>query len=367
MRIKNQISGFFLDVFNFLKGRSILGVDIGTISIKIAELTEQKGKLFLNNYGILETKEYLNYPNKALQGSSLLIDEKVATEYLNILLKEMKPKIELAIASIPAFTSFTTVLEMPLMNNTEVSNVIKNQFSQYIPLPPNEVVVDWIKVDECLSASNKKNQHILLIGIPIKVINAYKNIFKNVGLKLIFLELDGLALVRTLIEKSDKDTVIVDIGGEETQIFIATEGNLAYATETPYSGIHLTQAISRSLGISNFRAEQLKRSKSSVNQNEDTEIINLTLPFLDVIIQEVNQAIGVYKRKYGKIVERIMVLGGAANLNWVSKYFAKQTGLLETKPEIFRKVGYNLILEPISRNLTNELSLAISLAQKYFY
>jgi len=366
MKIGNQLSEFFLDVFNFFKGRSILGVDIGTSSIKIAELTEAKGKLILNNYGILETKEYLNHPNKALQTSSLPIDEVATSKHLKILLNEIKPKSNLAIASIPAFASFSTVLDMPLMSEVEIGKAVMFQAPQYIPLQPTEALIDWIKVDEFNLSSNQKYLHILVMGISKKLVEAYKKIFKDAGLRLIFLEFDGLALVRSLIDKTDKDTLIVDIGAEETEIFIVKDGNLAYTGGTSYSGIHLTQTIARSLGISSLRAESLKRKKGTADVNNDIELAGLTLPFLDVIIQEVSHTADVYKRRYGKIIERIMVVGGGANLIGISKYFAQQTGLLEAKPNVFRKVGYNLSLEPIVRNLNNELALAIGLAEKYF-
>jgi Tfp pilus assembly PilM family ATPase len=80
----------------------------------------------------------------------------------------------------------------------------------------------------------------------------------------------------------------------------------------------------------------------------------------------VNYALDSYKRKYGKIVERVMVVGGGANLKGVDRYFAKQLGLLEAKPNVFRKVLYNVSLEPILMDLNNELSLAVGLGEKYF-
>jgi len=366
MKISNQISDFFLDVFNFFKGRSVLGVDFGTTSIKIAELSEIKGKLILNNYGILETKEYLNHPNKALQTSSLPLDEMAATKYLKILLNEMKPKSNLVIAGVPAFASFSTVLDMPLMSEAEIAKAVMFQAPQYIPLKPGEALIDWIKIDEFNLSSNQKYLHVLVIGISKKLVETYKKIFKNVGLKLIFLEFDGLALVRSLIDPIDRDTLIVDIGAEETEIFVTSNGNLAYTGGTSYSGIHLTQTIGRSLGISSLRAESLKRKKGTADINNDLELAGLTLPFLDVIIQEANHIADIYKRRYGKIIERVMVVGGGANLLGIGKYFAKQTGLLEAKPNVFRNVGYNLVLEPIVRNLNNELALAIGLAEKYF-
>jgi Tfp pilus assembly PilM family ATPase len=49
-----------------------IGIDIGTTSIKVAEIKQAKnGKGILKNYGILETYNYLEQFNEALQTSSL--------------------------------------------------------------------------------------------------------------------------------------------------------------------------------------------------------------------------------------------------------------------------------------------------------
>jgi len=365
MRIGNIISDFFTDISNFFRSRSVLGVDIGTSSIKIAEISERENKFVLNNYGILETKEYFKRPNLALHTSSLSLEEKRVARLLKILLAEMKTKSVLAIASIPSFVSFSTVIDMPLMSYNETSKVVTFQGPQYIPLQKEEVIMDWMKIGEFKKDGNKDYQHVFIIGISRKIVDVYKNIFKAAGLKLIAVELDGLSLARSLIDSFDRDTVIVDLGAEETQIFIVSGGSLAYVGGTAYSGIHITESIGKSLGITPWRAELLKRKKGSVNP-EDSDLAVLTAPFLDVIIQEVNYALDSYKRKYGKIVERVMVVGGGANLKGVDRYFAKQLGLLEAKPNVFRKVLYNVSLEPILMDLNNELSLAVGLGEKYF-
>ena len=73
--MKLGIGDFFSDIFNFLNAGTVLGVDIGTTSIKVVELSKKKNNFKLVNYGILETKNYLNQPNQVIQTSSLkLVD-----------------------------------------------------------------------------------------------------------------------------------------------------------------------------------------------------------------------------------------------------------------------------------------------------
>jgi type IV pilus assembly protein PilM len=366
MGITNGVSGFFTDVFNFFKGRAVLGVDIGTASIKIAEISEKSGTLNLTNYGILETKDYLNHPNKAIQTSSLPIEERETTDLLKMLLGEMKTKTNLAIASIPSFASFGTVIDMPLMSREETAKAVTFQAPQYIPMPVAETLIDWFKIDEFTGDSRQKFQHIFVIGISRKLIQKYKDIFRGAGLRLVSLEFDALAATRALVDDGDDETVIVDIGAEETEIFIASKGHVEYVGGTDYSGIHLTQSVARSLGITTLRAEELKRRRGLSSEGPESELSTLTIPFLDVIIQEVNHVKEVYHRRYGREVKKVMLVGGGANLIGIERYFVRQTGLIETQPNIFRKVSYQLNLEPVLRQLTNEFPTAVGLAERYF-
>src|SRR3989344_1875611 len=95
---------------------SYLGVDIGTTSIKIAELGFSANHFRLKNYGLLESYGHLERLNDALQTSSLKLFERETIELLRLLLKKINPNSRKAIASIPAFTSFVTLLDLPMMS-----------------------------------------------------------------------------------------------------------------------------------------------------------------------------------------------------------------------------------------------------------
>src|SRR3989344_2284521 len=107
------IDDFFGDIRNFFRGGTVLGVDIGTASIKAVELRKTGDRFALKNYGILETRDYLDHPNAAIQTSSLKISEKDAASALRLLLREMKSKTNLAVATLPTFATFTTTLDFP--------------------------------------------------------------------------------------------------------------------------------------------------------------------------------------------------------------------------------------------------------------
>jgi type IV pilus assembly protein PilM len=357
---------FVQDIGNFISARSVLGVDIGTASLKVAELSRKGDRLVLLNYGILETQDYLNHPNQAIQTSALKISEKETTAMLKTLVGEMHSKAHLAVGTIPSFAAFQTLIDMPLLSPQETAKAVEFQAPQYIPIPITDVTVDWLKVDEFQAENRETYQRIFLIGIPKDIVERYKAIFRGAGLKLVALELDGIALARSLLIREDEPTLLIDLGALTSNIFVIRQGRILYAGQTDYGGIYLTQAIARSLGITSARAEELKRRRGLTFGGPEAELSTLTLPFLDVIIQEVNHTKSVMEARYGRKVKRAMLTGAGAELLGIEKYFSSQLDLPVAKPNPFVSVGYPLILEPMLIQLSKELPVAIGAAERYF-
>lgn len=113
--------------FQFLKQQissDFLGVDIGTTSIKITEVDQGERGPRLLNYALLESQSSLTRPNTALQTSGLKLSEPETVELLREALKKMKPKTRTALASLPSFSAFTTVLNFPQMSPADLAKTI---------------------------------------------------------------------------------------------------------------------------------------------------------------------------------------------------------------------------------------------------
>jgi len=181
---------------------SYLGVDIGTTSIKIAEIGKGSSGPELQNYGILESYGHLERVNNAIQTSTLKIMEADTIQLLKTLVKRSNFKSREAIVSIPSFAAFITLFEMPQMKDSDISKAMQFQIGQYIPLPITEVSIDWLKVGERQDEQGFIKEQILLVSIPNEVIEKYRRIFSASGLTLRALEIESLALQRSVTDVS---------------------------------------------------------------------------------------------------------------------------------------------------------------------
>ena len=107
--------------FNLFKSRGKLGVDIGTASIKIVELEKKGNRFVLDNYGLFELKGMKSSGgegNPIIQGQIILKlpDEEIVWGIQEVI-KRAKMKSTDAVASIPSFSTFSKVIEMPFIPN----------------------------------------------------------------------------------------------------------------------------------------------------------------------------------------------------------------------------------------------------------
>lgn len=360
-----------MNPFRFLKQQiapRFLGVDIGTTSIKMVEVEQGERLPRLLNYAILESQSSLGRVNMALQTSSLKLFEAEAVDLLRLALGKMKPQTSDAVASLPVFSAFTTILTFPVMSDAELAKNMAYQAKQYIPLPISEVALDWLRVGEYEDEKGVKQQQILLISVPQAEIKKYQNIFRQAGLNLQALEVEALALVRAAVGGDPTPTLVVDIGNRSTAVAVAVGGQLKYVGQSDFAGATLTQAVASSLNINSLRAEELKREKGIIGTGPDYELSTVMLPFLDAIIGEVKRVEFNYHTQFpgaGKI-ERVLLSGGGANLLGIEKYFSQEMERPASKAAPLLNFEYPPALEPLVPELNALLCLALGVVAREF-
>lgn len=349
-----------------------LGIDIGTANIKVVELSYSRGEVTLENYGILETLNYLERPNAAIQTSYFKIVEKITNNLLEKIFKSMKPKTDNAVFSLPIFSSFVTVFDLPLTDEKEIEKAIPFEAKKYIPMDLSTLEVDWAIISDSKKGgaagpadkgvSNKSQ--ILLVAVSKEMIEKYKNIAKIAKLDAEAFELESVSFVRALAKDEKEPTLIVDIGSQATNLITIDNGYLVANESLSTAGAEITHVISKSLGVSKERAEEFKRIKGFNVEPQEAEVINLMLPIIDYFGNEINRAIRIYKQKSGKDIKKVILAGGTANLPGIDNYLTDYLKLPVEKAWPFKNIKYEPFLEPLLREVGPTLTCAVGLAMR---
>jgi type IV pilus assembly protein PilM len=331
----------------FSKKKSILGVDIGTANIKIAQITHGE-KMVLDTYGIVNTEYQLGGKN-----------DKLAVEQMAGILQTLMQKAGVTakrcVISFPNSSVFTSVFQLPKMKEAELGPAVEFEAKKYVPLALSEVDLSWTVIGD--SANSPDSSKILLTAVPKQITANYKQVFSLAGLSPEVGEIEALALIRSLIGNVPINCVIIDIGARSTGLNIIENGFLRLSRNLNIGGDTITDKIAQALNISVFRAEQFKKD---FGVSQSTFIPDTIRPILNIIKNEVKQLLTIYESQNIK-VEKILLVGGGTNMPGILNFFNDLNVHVELGNPL-RSVAYSQSLEPILKRYALSLPIAIGLS-----
>ena len=343
------------------KPKSYLGIDIGTLSIKIVEFSNENGRPKLENYAIL-TNYDLALRNLVQGGAEKTpkVFGGEANPMLRRLIKAGEIEAREINMSVPIFSSFLTVMELPQMSESEVASAIQFEAKKYVPVSLDSVVIDW----SLIGTSGDGKILILLIAIPKELINEYTNIAREADLKLLTIELETVSAARALIGNDPVPTVLVDMGSRDTTISVTDSGSLRISHSIETSGEDLTRVLANSLNISWRRAEELKKENGLKVMDNNSQITTVLTPLLDIIIKAAQNIIDIYFSKTKKKIEKLIIYGGASKMPGFAEYLNSRLKMDVVIGAPFSRVVYPEKLKPMIDEIGHEFTIAIGLALK---
>ena len=357
--------------FKSIKSRGNIGLDIGTSSIKIVELEKRGGRFELLNYGIFELEgadsNVVNQVRAEGWQNILKMPDQDISEGIKELIKKAGINSSEVVASIPSFSTFATVIEMPYVSDEDLARALPFEAKKYVPIPLDEVVLDWSIVGvidgQTRAGATPSLVEVFLAAVPKEETSRYQNIMKNANLHIQALELENSALIRGLLGNDLSSAVVVNIGGRSTSISIIRRGYERGSHNYEVGGFEITRAISQSLGVSLEKAEELKR-KFGLKKVEENIINESTISLIDMMVFETQKTITSYEESSKEKIANIVLIGGLANMPGFSEYFKEKLGRDIIVGNPFARVTYPEELEPIMPELRSTLAVAIGLAMR---
>lgn len=347
--------------FFSLDKKSRLGIDIGTASIKIVELSKEANRFTLLNYGMIEVAAEKNTSQPSNAG--IISGIKAILETAQIKSKDV-------VASIPSFPTFATTITLPYLSEEEVAKAMPFEARKYIPVPLSEVQLDWAivnvhkeKKEQIIPKSSGPTVDVFLVAVPKQEAARYQTIMKDAGLDLKALELENFALIRSLIGNDLSPIVIVNIGGRSTSILIVENGVQRASHDYEIGGFEITKSIARSLGITVERAEELKRSLG-IRDAENNIVRQAMSSLIDLMVLEVTKTIQNYEDQQKSKIAKILLVGGLANMPDFQKYFGQKLGREVSLGNPLARVVIPPGVERLRSELNSTFVVAIGLAMR---
>lgn len=309
-----------------------VGLDVGSKTIKIIELTRDGSKHKLRAAGIVGYKgvspEFLKEEREFVN----------LAETIKKLHKEAKIMGRDVAVALPESQVFTRVVSFPFLTDSEISSAVKWEAEQYIPIPASEAVIQY-QILEKREDTTPPKVSILLIAVQKKIVEKYAKVIDMAGLSLAVVETELMALVRALSSDGAGTSMIVDFGARSTNIAIAENGVLAFSRSVPTAGEAFTRAVSQSLGVEAAQAEEYKRAYGLSSKQLEGKIKIALDPIFRIVVDEMKKSIHYYQADGRGDSPKVVVLsGGSSGMPEATVDLAKNMGVEVVVGNPFQKI-----------------------------
>jgi len=358
------IENLFGGHLNFLKKEtSVIGIDVGSAFLKVIQLKKKGGQAILETYGELALGPYAELEI----GQATNLSAEKMSEAIKDLFRESNVTTLNSGISIPLNSSLMSLIEMPALDNNQLKKMIPIEARKYIPVPISEVTLDWWVLPEDKEEKKKSNKlSVLIVAIHNEIINKYKEIIKNVNLSNSFLELEVFCTARATFGTHMPPVMILDLGASSTKISIMEYGIIKSQHIINRGSQDITQALSRSLGISIQKAEELKIETGLLgasSETEDNKSVSETIELtLDNIFSEANRVLLNYQRRYNKTIRNVVLTGGGAMLKGMNEFAVKNLETEVVYADPFSKIETPAFLDSLLKEVGPSFAVAVGVA-----
>lgn len=297
-----------------------LALDIGTYSIKALAGTPGK------NPGINRAAEIFNTTGLAVPLDDSGV-EKLASLVQTLISDNDLPRSDVRL-SVPETVVSTKVIAIPPLTDAELASAINWQAEQHIPIPPEELVLEY-EVLYRPPKNDKAPMRVLLVGLRRVVVDRFVQMFHTLGIEPSLIETQMLSIIRSLqFEAADPTTLIAHIGASNMNLSVMHEGELKFVLSHLNGGQLLTKALEQTLSLDTTQSEQYKRSYGLDEAQFQGKVREALLPAVRLLVGEIKKAMQFFINQHPQAtVKRVVLSGGTAMLPGIVQFVTSELGV----------------------------------------
>ena len=339
----------------FSKTTDYFGIDIGATSVRLVQLKKHGNKPVLVAYG-----------STPLPANLVASDASDASDQLAVtikgLVKDAGITTKSVVASLPASKVFASVITTPKVSAAELGKAVKYQADQYIPMPVDQVRLDWTVLGP---GKNENEQLVLLIAAPNTTTEKYLQIFEKAGLELVALEVDVTALARAVLTPDAAHVVMLDIGSLSSTVSLVVNGAPRLIHSVPVGAAAFVQALGQGLKIDANEAMAMVQKFGMNKAGMDGKILKHLQPIADSILDEIKKSTAFYVNENSDAkFEKLVFTGGAAGMPGLPLYVANALKMPVELGNAWLNVSYPANMQSDLAAVNREYSVAVGCAAR---
>lgn len=322
-------------MFGFGSKAYLLGLDIGSGSIKMLQLKESTGKLKVERFGMKPL------PAEMIVDGSIMDGLGVVTA-IKELAAEQKLKNKNVALSISGTSVIVKKITLPPMPSEELDKQIKFEAEQYIPFDINDVYLDFhILSQEEQSSTAQGEMEVLLVATKKDKLNDYANAVREAGLTPKVIDVDAFAVENMYCVNYDVSpgelTAIVNIGASVMNINILKGGVSAFTRDITVGGNRYSERIQQDLGLSLEDAEAAKKGHLP---DVNADALHQAIAAVDEeVATEIGRSFDYFRTTSPEEdIARIVLCGGCSKIKSLPVKISEHLGIETSVANPFKKL-----------------------------
>jgi type IV pilus assembly protein PilM len=347
-------------MFGGSRQKALVGLDIGSSSIKAVELKNTKHGYELVSFGLERLAQ-----DTVVDGA--IMDAPLVAGAIGNIFDTQKVKTKNVATAVSGHSVIVKRVTLPSMTEEDLYDRIQSEASQHIPFDIADV-----NLDHQLLESVDSQMDVLLVAVKKDKILNHTNVIAQAGKNSTVVDIDAFALQNCYEANYDPDPgqtiALLNIGASVMNINIVRGSIPLFTRDVSVGGNQYTDALQKELDLSFEDAERLKHGESVAGVAEEhrgTILRSVT----DILVLEIQKTFDFFRATAsGESIQKIVVAGGSARVPGVMDVLREEFAIPVEEMYPFRKIVINPARhnEDQIRELAPRLAIAVGLALRSF-
>ena len=347
-------------MFGMGGAKTIVGLDIGSSSIKAVELKKSRGEVELVHIGLEPLASDIVV-------DSMIVDSGSVSSAITKIFNENNIKSKAVATSVSGHSVIVKRIPMATMDDSELAASISTEAAQHIPFDIADVNVDY----QILSEDSGPQMDVLLVAVKKDKILNYTNVLSLAGKTPAVVDIDAFALQNcyeyNYQPHHDTTVALLNLGASVMNINIVKGTTPLFTRDVSVGGNQYTDSLQKELDLSFDDAESLKLGNKVGTVSEDAKMPILQ-QVTEIIVLEIQKTFDFFRATAaGEHIERIYLAGGSAKVPGLMEALRQEFSLPVEMLNPFQRIqaATGVATDLIDRN-AGQLAIAVGLALRSF-
>ncbi len=348
----------------FGRSKQLIGLDIGSSTIKSVALAPRKGGYELLSLGMEELS-----PDCIVDG--VIISKLPVSDAISRIFAQQGIRNKQVATSISGHSVIIKKIALPIQSDEELAESIRWEAEQYIPFDIADVNLDYQVLGE---NSATGNLDVLLVAVKREKIADHTSVITMAGKNPVVVDVDAFALQNAYEANYEPSTraivALLDIGASVMTITIMSGKDFLFTRDVSVAGNQYTDFLQKEFGLGFSEAQSLKHGET-VGGVDPAEVRHVIDSVTEIIGLEIQKTFDFFKSTtMVDRLDRMLVSGGASHTLGLIEALEHKFEIPTEKFDSFRNISFDqrrfspAVIQARSPSLAIAVGLALRNAEE---